>query len=119
MKTLRALLLVLFGLALFAAAPGVGLAQTSADKATVDAAKAQGVVGEQADGYLGIVKGSDPAVASAVSAINQGRAKLYASIAAKTGVSVQDAASATGVQLLAKTPPGQYFKTAAGGWARK
>jgi uncharacterized protein YdbL (DUF1318 family) len=117
--SLRKTLLVLLGAAAIAAAPVAGLAQSSADKAAVDAAKSQGLVGEQADGYLGVVKGSDPALAAAVAAINKGRAGLYASIAAKTGVSVQDAASATGAQLIAKLPPGQYYKTAAGGWAEK
>jgi len=102
-----------------AAVPTAALAQTSADKAAVDRAKAQGLVGEQADGYLGVVTGSDPALAASVTAINKGRAQVYASIAAKTGVSVADAASAAGAQLVAKAPPGQYYKTAAGGWARK
>lgn len=101
------------------AAPSVSLAQTSADKAAVDAGKANGQVGEQADGYLGVVKGSDPALAASVSAINQGRAQLYASIAAKTGVSVADAGAAAGGQLVSKVPAGQYYKTAAGGWAVK
>ena len=32
---------------------GAALAQTSAQKAQIDQAKAAGVVGEQADGYLG------------------------------------------------------------------
>jgi uncharacterized protein YdbL (DUF1318 family) len=32
---------------------GAALAQTSAQKAMIDQAKASGVVGEQADGYLG------------------------------------------------------------------
>lgn len=100
-------------------APTVVKAQTSADKAAVDAAKAQGLVGEQADGYLGVVKGSDPALAASVTAINKGRAQLYASIAAKTGVSVAEAASAAGAQLVAKVPAGQFYKTVAGGWARK
>ena len=34
-------------------------ADLAADKATVDAAKAAGKVGEQADGYLGIVSSAD------------------------------------------------------------
>jgi len=119
MPALRNFLLALIGVLALAAAPTSGFAQTGADKAAVDAAKAHGQVGEQADGYLGVVKGSDPGVTAAVAAINKGRAQLYASIAAKTGVSVQDAASAAGAQLIAKVPPGQYYKTAAGGWALK
>ena len=118
MPALRNFLLALFGVLSLLGAPAA-YAQTGADKAAVDAAKAHGQVGEQADGYLGVVKGGDPGVAAAVAAISKGRAQLYASIAAKTGVSVQEAASAAGTQLVAKVPPGQYYKTAAGGWAVK
>jgi hypothetical protein len=119
--TLRKTLTVLFGAAVIglAAAPLTTYAQTSADKAAVDAGKAEGVVGEQADGYLGVVKGGDASLAASVAAINKGRAQVYAGIAAKTGVSVENAAAAAGETLIGKTPPGQYYKTAAGGWARK
>ena len=41
----------------------------------MDAAKAAGMVGEQADGYLGIVTGADGAITAAVNEINAGRAR--------------------------------------------
>jgi len=104
---------------LLAGAPGAVLAQTAADKAAVDAAKAQGVVGEQGDGFLGIVGSGDAAVTAAVAHINQGRAQAYAGIAAKTGVSVAQAGEATAEQLIAKLPPGAYYKPLGGGWTRK
>jgi hypothetical protein len=103
-------------------APGaanLAMAQTAADKAVVDAAKARGVVGEQADGFLGIVAGADAATSAAVAHINAGRAQTYASIAAKTGVSVQQAGEATAQQLIAKLPAGAYYRPAGGGWVRK
>ncbi|MDZ4375876.1 MAG: DUF1318 domain-containing protein, partial [Phenylobacterium sp.] len=72
-------------LALAVGQPAV--AQTANAKAVVDAAKASGVVGEQADGFLGFVKpASDPAVQAAVAEINSGRAQLYREAAAKNGV---------------------------------
>jgi uncharacterized protein len=119
--TIRKMLAVLSGAMIIAgaAAPATVLAQTGADKATVDAGKAQGQVGEQADGYLGVVSGSNPSLAAAVAAINQGRAQVYASIAAKTGVSPADAAAATGQKLIDKLPPGQFYKPVGGGWTRK
>ncbi len=40
-------------------------AQGAAEKAAVDAAKAAGTVGEQADGYLGFVSGSADAATTA------------------------------------------------------
>lgn len=119
MRTKTAVLAAL-GLALAAlAGPGVSLAQTSADKAVVDAGKASGTVGEQSDGYLGIVSGGDAATHAAVAHINEGRAKAYAGIAAKTGVTVQQAGEATAVQLIAKLPAGAYYRNASGAWVRK
>ena len=95
-------------------------ADLASDKAAVDAAKVAGTVGEQADGYLGFVSGSaDPAVTAAVNEINAGRANLYAQTAAKSGVTRDAAGQATGAQLIAKVPGGQYFKPLGGGWVRR
>lgn len=95
-------------------------AQGAAEKAAVDAAKAAGTVGEQADGYLGFVSGSaDPATTAAVSAINAGRASVYAQTAAKSGTSAEAAGQATGAQLIARTPGGQFVKPLDGGWSKK
>ena len=102
------------------AAAGGALAQTPADKAAVDAAKAQGVVGEQGDGFLGLVTGSaDPAVTAAMQAINAGRSKAYQEIAARTGATPDAAGQATALQLFAKVPPGQYYKPLGADWTRK
>ncbi len=95
-------------------------ADLAADKATVDAAKTAGVVGEQADGYLGFVNGSAPApITAAVGAINAARAEVYAQTAAKSGVTREAAGQATGAQLIAKMPSGEYFKPLAGNWTKK
>jgi hypothetical protein len=56
-KTMTVLAL---GLAMTAAGANLAMAQSAAAKAAVDAAKAAGTVGEQADGYLGVVAGGDP-----------------------------------------------------------
>src|SRR3954453_18129923 len=69
------------------ALPAPALAQAPQAKATVDSAKAAGIVGEQADGFLGFVTAAaDPTVKSAVAEINAGRAQLYNEAAAKNGV---------------------------------
>lgn len=95
-------------------------ADLAADKATVDAAKTAGTVGEQADGYLGFVGGSASApVTAAVNAINAARADVYAQTAAKSGVTRDAAGQATGAQLIAKMPAGEYFKPLAGNWTKK
>ena len=95
-------------------------AQTAAQKAAVDAAKAAGTVGEQGDGYLGFVTPStDPMLAAAVAAINAGRDQVYQETATRTNVSKQAAGEATAQQLFARLPPGQFFRPLNGNWTRK
>ena len=94
-------------------------ADLASDKAAVDAAKAAGTVGEQADGYLGIVSGADGTVTAAVNEINTGRRGVYSQTAAKSGVTPDAAGQATGAQLIAKVPGGQYFKPLGGAWTKK
>ena len=108
-----------FALMLLLALGGPVFADAASDKAAVDAAKASGVVGEQADGYLGIVSGSDGAISAAVSSINAGRAQVYAQTAAKSGTSRDAAGQATGELLIEKMPAGQYYKPLNGGWTKK
>ncbi|HYS45142.1 MAG TPA: YdbL family protein [Rhizomicrobium sp.] len=94
-------------------------ADLASDKAAVDAAKAAGTVGEQADGYLGVVSGADGAITAAVNDINAGRRQVYSQTAAKSGVTPDAAGQATGAQLIAKVPGGQYFKPLGGAWTKK
>lgn len=115
-KTMTVLAL---GLAMTAAGAGLAMAQSAAAKATVDTAKTAGTVGEQADGYLGIVSGGDAALRAAVAEINTGRAAAYKDIAAKTGVTAEAAGQATAKQLYARLAPGQYWKPLDGGWIKK
>lgn len=115
-KTMTVLAL---GLAMTTAGSGLAMAQSPAAKATVDAAKTAGTVGEQADGYLGIVSGGDAALRAAVAEINTGRAAAYKDIAAKTGATPEAAGQATAKQLYARLAPGQYWKPLDGGWIKK
>lgn len=109
--------LIFAAAALMLASPA--LADLASDKATVTAAKAAGTVGEQADGYLGIVSGADAAVAAAVNEINAGRRQVYTQTASKSGVTPDAAGQATGAQLIANTPAGQYIKPLGGAWTKK
>jgi uncharacterized protein YdbL (DUF1318 family) len=111
-------------LAALAVAPAAAIAPAAMAmdaKSAVDAAKASGVVGEQADGFLGFVKPSaDTALRAAVQEINEGRAALYRQAAAKNGVSPEAAgASAFTTIVQAKLKPGEFYKPANGGWVRK
>lgn len=101
-------------------APSAAVAQPISAKATVDAAKAKGTVGEQGDGLLGFVSGSaDAATTAAVNEINNGRRKVYAETAAKAGVTPEAAGEAAAQLLLQKIPSGQYYKPLGGSWAKK
>ena len=93
-----------------------------ANKAAVDAAKAQGVVGEQADGFLGFVNAgaASAEVRAAVAEINAGRRQLYAQAASQNGVSPAAAgASAFRTVVQARLRPGDFYQDASGAWVRK
>ena len=114
----KTLFAIAAGLSLIAA--GAAFSQTPAQKAQVDVAKTQGVVGEMGDGFLGFVTtDADAALKTAVAAINAGRAAAYADTAAKTGVTAEAAGQATARQLYARIPAGQWYKPLGGSWTRK
>jgi len=107
------------GLSILAAA-GAATSQTPGQKAAVDSAKVQGVVGEQGDGFLGFVSGSgDPTLTAAVTAINTARAALYAETASKTGTTAEAAGQATARQLYDRIPAGQWYRPLGGSWMKK
>lgn len=97
------------------------VAQAMDTRTAVLDAKTAGVVGEQADGFLGYVKPTtDPALKEAVAEINAGRAQLYREAAAKNGVAVEAAgASAFTSVVQGRLRQGDYYKPAGGGWVRK
>jgi uncharacterized protein YdbL (DUF1318 family) len=115
----KTLTVLAMGLSLAAIGASGAFAQSAAAKAAVDAAKAAGTVGEQADGFLGIVAGGDAALRASVAEINTGRAAAYKDIAAKTGVTPEAAGQATAKQLYSRLAPGQYWKPLDGGWMKK
>lgn len=100
---------------------GAAHADVAQAKAIVDAAKADGAVGEEASGYLGLVTGSAGAdVRAAVAEINAGRAQVYAQAAAKNGVTPEAAgAAAFNSVIMGKLKPGEFYKPAGGGWVRR
>lgn len=109
-----------------AAALGViatGLVLSAPVRAQVSAvaqAMANGTVGEQSDGYLGIVGTVSASVHDEVDAINIKRRAAYTDLASKRGVTVADMAAATGCQTLAnRVKPGQAYRIGTGPWQTK
>ena len=81
-------------------------------------AKAQGLVGEQANGYLGVVKKSADAKA-VVSSVNAKRKAHYEKIAKKNRISVNDVAKLAAEKAIKATKKGHYIKNQSGKWIKK
>ena len=101
-------------LLLVAAAAVPASAQTPA----LDAARAQGVIGERYDGYVGVAAPASAGVRSQVATINIQRRSLYSRLAASKGVSPQDVGITAGCQLLARVGVGEAYMWADGAWRR-
>jgi uncharacterized protein YdbL (DUF1318 family) len=86
---------------------------------TVDATKAQGLVGERQDGMLGIVSSATPDVTSLVDTVNAERLAKYEAIAAKNGTELDQVKSLAGQKLIQGAAAGEYIQNASGGWQKK
>ena len=80
-------------------------------------AKAQGLVGETNNGYLGAVKPSS-SVNALVADINAKRKARYQKIAKQNSISLQAVEARAGLKAVEKTPVGEYVNTGAG-WQKK
>lgn len=117
----RKLFVVTAAVAALGVAAGAALAQTATQKSMIDAAKAQGAVGEQADGYLGFrVPSSDAALTEAVQVTNAARRDAYARSAQAAGTTA-DVAGARMFegQLLPRISTGQWYRNAQGQWVQR
>jgi len=84
------------------------------------ALRATGQVGEQADGYLGIVGSPSAALRAQVNAVNIKRRALYTELAAKRGVKIEEAAATTACVILSsRVQPGQYYRLTDGVWRKR
>ena len=103
---------VLAGIA--ALALGATAAQAQRDPAYA-AARAAGQVGEQPDGYLGIVGAATPELRAIVNSINIQRKAAYTRGAAN-GSTVEQFAFVSGCNLIAQTRPGEKYQAPNGSW---
>lgn len=84
----------------------------------LDQAKAQGLVGETAGGYLDVVKG-DGSVRQMVDQINLQRKQNYRDIARKNNTTLEVVEAIVGQKLLIRAKPGEFIKGTDGRWVRK
>lgn len=83
-------------------------------------AKAKGLVGEQPNGYLGLVKPDTTGdVKAMIDEINGLRKKEYQSIAQRNKTELNVVEALAGKKAIEMTPSGQYIKLPSGGWTRK
>ena len=110
---------------ILAAGIGLGavLGTTSAFAMLQDASaqlRASGQVGEQADGYLGLVGSAPAAVRAQVDSVNIKRRAYYTDLAAKRGAKIEEVAATTACELFrTKVAEGQYYRLPDGVWRQR
>ena len=80
------------------------------------AARASGKVGEQPDGYLGIVGNPDPATQRLVDDINIKRRAVYADKAQKNNATLEAYALSAGCTAVLRTVAGEKYRAPDGTW---
>ncbi|MBF0199810.1 MAG: YdbL family protein [Desulfamplus sp.] len=80
--------------------------------------KKQGIVGENAAGYLEYVTAARPNE-PIVNAENSDRQKVYAMIAKQQGVTVEKVGELRAAQIVQRAVPGEFLKRADGTWYQK
>ncbi len=113
-RTARIMVAMGLGVAVLAA----GTAWAQADESA--SLRASGSVGEQSDGYLGVVGQGSSGVRDQVNAINIKRRALYTDLARQRGVTIQEVGVAIGCKLLAnKVGQGESYRLPDGEWRKR
>jgi len=107
---------------------GVGVAAIAASgtayayvmQGQADQLRAGGLVGEQADGYLGLVGSASADVRAQMDSVNIQRRAAYTQLASQRGATIEEVAAATACQIFAsRVGPGQYYRLPDGVWRRR
>lgn len=85
---------------------------------TLTEAKAKGLVGEQPNGYLGVVSPS-LAVSALINHVNAERLHYYKLIAKENGTSLLSVEGVAGQTAIYQTRPGYYIRNPFGDWIKK
>ncbi len=95
---------------------GLGTAAVAQRDPAYAAARAAGKVGEQPDGYLGIVGGGSAELRAVVNNINIQRKSAYTQKAQASGATVEQMAFTSGCNLIQQTSAGEKYKGPDGAW---
>ncbi|OAH98946.1 hypothetical protein A1353_21455 [Methylomonas methanica] len=98
---------------------GLCLVALPVNAADLAQAKSAGLVGEQMNGFLGLVKADASAeIQELVKSINAQRLTEYQRIAAKNGVPVEEVGRLTAQKVIGQAAPGQFVETPSG-WTQR
>jgi uncharacterized protein YdbL (DUF1318 family) len=95
---------------------GLSVAASAQRDPAYAAARAGGEVGEQPDGYLGLVGAASGDLRALVNNINIQRKSAYTQKAQASGATVEQLAFTSGCNLILQTSPGEKYKTPNGVW---
>jgi uncharacterized protein YdbL (DUF1318 family) len=84
---------------------------------SLEEAKTRGLVGEKANGYLGMVNPM-PDVQALTTDVNEKRRQAYEEIAKRNGTQLDAVEALAGEKAILNTKPG-HFVEGPGGWKRK
>ena len=108
------------GIAFAALVGGTGVAYAMFQADAAASLRASGQVGEQADGYLGIVGSVPASVRAQVDSINIQRRAYYTDLAARRGAKIEEVAATTACELFrSKVGPGQFYRGTDGRWQKR
>ena len=105
-------------LAVLAGGAGAAYALVQGDAAA--SLRSSGQVGEQADGYLGVVGSVPASVRAQVDSINIQRRAYYTGLAARRGAKIEEVAATTACELFrTKVAVGQFYRGTDGAWKKR
>jgi hypothetical protein len=82
--------------------------------------RATGMVGEQADGYLALVKDGSADLRARVNNINIKRRAAYTELARQRGAQIEEVAATMACEIFATSIlPGQYYRLPDGVWRKR
>ena len=87
---------------------------------TLQEAKADGLIGEKTDGYVGFVVGNIPSdVRALVNDVNRQRKARYQQVAAQNNLTLQQVTTRAFERATTNTKPGHYLQAGNGNWRKK
>ena len=99
---------------------GAGIAHAMLQDSVSAELRATGKVGEQADGYLGVVGAPTAEIRSKVNAVNIKRRAYYTEIAQKRNAKIEEVGAATACEIFAsRIQAGQYYRLSDGVWRQR